>query len=92
MDKTPLSLREFIAGNIVVMAIFFSGMIYVLNDESTLNMHQKGFELGYKQGKLDALRTNPVSVDLEHACTSIWISEQITEQHRREQERKKNER
>jgi hypothetical protein len=42
-----------------------------------------GFKQGYDQGGNDALRTNPVSVRLEHACASIWVSEQVVEQHRR---------
>jgi hypothetical protein len=42
-----------------------------------------GFKQGYTQGSDDALRTNPISARLEHACTSIWVSEQVVEQHRR---------
>jgi hypothetical protein len=44
---------------------------------------ESGFDQGYKKGGDDALRTNPVSARLEHACTSIWISEQVVEQHKR---------
>jgi hypothetical protein len=89
IPKTPLNLREYVAGMLIAVAVFFIGITYVLNAEDTLNMYSKGFETGYRQGKLDALRTNPVSVELEYACTSIWVSEQITEQHRREKESKK---
>jgi hypothetical protein len=44
---------------------------------------QSGFAQGLKTGGEEALRVNPVSARLEEACTSIWISEQIVEQHRR---------
>jgi flagellar biosynthesis/type III secretory pathway protein FliH len=44
---------------------------------------ESGFAQGFKKGGDEALRTNPVSARLEHACTSIWISEQVVEQHKR---------
>jgi hypothetical protein len=51
-------------------------------EQYDLGFHS-GFRQGYDQGTSDALRTNPVSAGLEHACTSIWVSEQVVEQHRR---------
>jgi hypothetical protein len=51
-------------------------------EQYDLGFHS-GFKQGYTQGADDVLRTNPVSARLEHACTSIWISEQLTEQHKR---------
>jgi len=33
----------------------------------------------YKRGVKDALRTNPVSMDLEQACLEIWANKQPTE-------------
>ena len=33
----------------------------------------------YKRGIKDALRTNPVSMDLEQACLEIWANKQPVE-------------
>ena len=33
----------------------------------------------YKRGMKDALRTNPVSMDLEQACLNIWANKQPLE-------------
>lgn len=33
----------------------------------------------YKRGMKDALRTNPVSMDLEQACLEIWANKQPVE-------------
>ena len=33
----------------------------------------------YKRGVKDALRTNPVSMDLEQACLEIWANKQPME-------------
>jgi hypothetical protein len=33
----------------------------------------------YKRGQADALRTNPVSMELEQACLNIWASKQPVE-------------
>ena len=33
----------------------------------------------YKRGKADALRTNPVSFELEQACLEIWANKQPVE-------------
>ena len=33
----------------------------------------------YKRGQRDALRTNPVSMDLEQACLEIWANRQPVE-------------
>jgi len=30
----------------------------------------------YKRGKQDALKTNPVSMELEQACLTIWANKQ----------------
>lgn len=30
----------------------------------------------YQRGRKDALRTNPVSMELEEACLSVWSSKQ----------------
>jgi hypothetical protein len=32
----------------------------------------------YDQGKQDALRTNPVSMDLEMVCLNLWANKQPT--------------
>jgi hypothetical protein len=32
--------------------------------------------VAYDQGKKDALRTNPVSMDLEMVCLSLWAGKQ----------------
>lgn len=32
----------------------------------------------YDQGKRDALRTNPVSMDLEMVCLGLWANKQPT--------------
>lgn len=32
----------------------------------------------YDQGKRDALRTNPVSMDLEMVCLNLWANKQPT--------------
>ena len=34
----------------------------------------------YKRGMKDALRTNPVSMDLEQACLEIWANKQPIEE------------
>ena len=34
----------------------------------------------YKRGIKDALRTNPVSMDLEQACLEIWANKQPIEE------------
>jgi len=34
----------------------------------------------YKRGVKDALRTNPVSMDLEQACLEIWANKQPVEE------------
>ena len=34
----------------------------------------------YKRGIKDALRTNPVSMDLEQACLEIWANKQPMEE------------
>jgi len=44
---------------------------------------ESGFALGFKKGGDEAVRVNPVSARLEAACTSIWISEQVNQQHLR---------
>ena len=33
----------------------------------------------YKRGKQDALKTNPVSMELDQACLTIWANKQPTE-------------
>ena len=33
----------------------------------------------YKRGQSDALRTNPVSMELEQACLNIWANKQPLE-------------
>ncbi len=33
----------------------------------------------YDQGKQDALRTNPVSMDLEMVCLNLWANKQPTQ-------------
>ena len=33
----------------------------------------------YKRGQSDALRTNPVSMELEQACLNIWANKQPAE-------------
>jgi hypothetical protein len=33
----------------------------------------------YKRGQADALRTNPVSMELEQSCLNIWASKQPVE-------------
>lgn len=33
----------------------------------------------YKRGRADALRTNPVSMELEQACLNIWANKQPVE-------------
>lgn len=35
-----------------------------------------GIDHGIKQGKRDALRTNPVSEELEMICAGLWVGEQ----------------
>jgi hypothetical protein len=30
----------------------------------------------YQRGKQDALKTNPVSMELDHACLTIWANKQ----------------
>lgn len=30
----------------------------------------------YKRGKADALKTNPISMELEEACLSVWANKQ----------------
>lgn len=37
--------------------------------------HQEIIE-AYNQGRKDALKTNPVSWDLEEACVGLWIGKQ----------------
>ena len=34
-----------------------------------------GIDHGIKQGKRDALRTNPVSEELEMTCAGLWVGE-----------------
>lgn len=34
----------------------------------------------YKMGKQDALRTNPVSMELDEVCLSLWINKQPTQE------------
>lgn len=38
------------------------------------------WQLGYEQGRKDALKTNPVSEDLELTCASLWVGKQIRKQ------------
>ena len=38
---------------------------------------QAGFESGYKQGKHDALLTNPLNHELESVCLNMWVSNQL---------------
>jgi hypothetical protein len=33
----------------------------------------------YKRGRADALKTNPVSFDLEQACLEVWANKQPVE-------------
>ena len=33
----------------------------------------------YKRGMKDALRTNPVSMDLEQTCLEVWANKQFVE-------------
>jgi len=35
------------------------------------------WQLGYEQGRKDALKTNPVSEDLELVCAGLWVGKQI---------------
>lgn len=35
-----------------------------------------GIDHGIKQGRKEALRTNPVSEELEMVCAGLWVGEQ----------------
>jgi hypothetical protein len=77
----------------IISACFATGVISAFTVAWFMAAHQhlaqydqgfeSGYALGYDKGGNEALRTNPVSARLEHACTSIWVSEQVVEQHRR---------
>lgn len=47
--------------------------------------HKMGYEQGEKSGKTAALSMNPVSPELELACTVLWVGEQ----NKKYQERKR---
>lgn len=38
------------------------------------------WQLGYEQGGKDALKTNPVSEDLELTCAALWVGKQISKE------------
>jgi hypothetical protein len=38
------------------------------------------WQLGYEQGRKDALKTNPVSEDLELVCAGLWVGKQISKE------------
>jgi hypothetical protein len=65
---------------------FTMGLLVVLAyqkiyDEPVIVDGYKAEELinAYKRGQADALRTNPVSMELEQACLNIWASKQPVE-------------
>ncbi len=35
---------------------------------------------GYEQGRKDALKTNPVSEELELVCAGLWVGKQISKE------------
>ena len=48
------------------------------NDEVIIKQAIKPYDLieSYKKGQKDALSTNPVSMELEQSCLSIWANKQ----------------
>ena len=58
----------FAAGIAVSSALFLVGMNY--------GPGHKEIVAAYSQGRADALKTNPVSWDLEQACVSLWVGKQ----------------
>ncbi len=61
-------MRNFLAGMAVAVFFFLLGEHYGPK-------HQEIIE-AYNQGRKDALKTNPVSWDLEEACVGLWIGKQ----------------
>jgi hypothetical protein len=81
MEQTERQVGNWLLG-------FTMGMLVVLGGQKLLNdkivsraEDTRAIELVniYKQGRSDALITNPVSFELEHTCLEIWANKQPVE-------------
>lgn len=72
----PVKTPTFHAGIILMVLFLFTLFIWLMKPTSMKDQWQ----LGYEQGRKDALKTNPVSEDLELTCASLWVGKQIRKQ------------
>jgi hypothetical protein len=63
---------------VAALSAFVIGL--VINNVALPDAYTKGFEAGYKQGRVDALAPRPTNHELEEVCLSMWIGQQIREQ------------
>lgn len=78
LDKKP-ALPNFFAG-IVFGALFVLAAQRLFAPEPELPTIQKtpasSIVEAYRMGLTDALKTNPVSMELEHTCLELWTNKQ----------------
>ena len=72
----PVKSPTYHAALILVFMFLFTGLIWLMKPVSM----KDHWQLGYEQGRKDALKTNPVSEDLELTCASLWVGKQIRKQ------------
>jgi hypothetical protein len=56
-----------------ILSFFIGSVVTVFIIWWTAVPNQDVFAAGYEEGRKDALRTNPVSDDLEFTCAGLWF-------------------
>jgi len=86
-SRARLSIQEFITGEKKAFAwgILATLLVLAIAKPQIIFSHYEqgmkaGFESGYKQGKHDALLTNPMNHELESACLNIWVGNQLQQE------------
>jgi hypothetical protein len=60
----------------LLMALVWSGSRHFVAPSYSQTFTSADIIDAYNRGKKDALKTNPVSLDLEYACIDIWAEKQ----------------
>lgn len=63
------TIRSIVSGAIVGGVVGYT--VWWVSNQPPMPTHRE-IILAYQQGRVDALKLNPVSWDLEQACVGIW--------------------